>query len=123
MENCVVFDVGRVYVILDIGVIDGLIIRFEGLGLVFEELNVVFIFVGVEGDLLLFVFCWVYERVRVEVVVLGVDMVNGNVVIKDDIGGNIFYGFSIESGLEFRIYEVIFVIGVDKVDEVDGEYG
>lgn len=116
-----VLDLGQV--VPGVGAVDGLAVRAERLSLVLQEPDVVFVLVGIKGDLLLLAAGGIHERVRVQVASLGVDVANGNTAAHDDIGRDILHSLVVERGLEFGAHKAVTVARVSQALEVDGEHG
>ena len=92
------------------------------MGLVLEEPDVVFVFVGIEGDLLLLGAGGVHVLMRVEVAALGVVVAETDSGAKGDVGGHIRHALGIQRGLELGRHEAISIARVDEAEKVDREH-
>jgi hypothetical protein len=122
-ENGAILDVLRLGKgIPRMSTVNGLPIDSKRLSLVLEKPNIVVVFVGVQGNLLLLAASRVHERVRVKITALGVHMADSNTAAHHDIGGDILHSLVVESGLKLGAHEAITVTGVLEADKVDGEH-
>lgn len=106
-----------------VSAIDWVAIDAQGLSLVFEEPDVVLIFVRVQGDLLLLASSRIHERMGVQVATLSVDVTDGDATAKSDIGRNVLHAFAVQSCLELGTHEAVALAGVDEAEKVNSEHG
>lgn len=103
--------------------VERLSIYAKRLSLVLKKPQVVFVLVGIQGDLLLFATGGIHERMGVEVAALGVDVADAHAAAKCDVGSNIVHALVVESCLEFGAHEAIALAWVDQAEEVNSEHG
>ena len=113
LNNGAVFDVTRSEIVPSIRTLD-LSIGAERLRLVLKQKNVVLIFVGVQGDLLLLASSGIHMEVGVKVATLSVEMTEADAGAKGDVGGNILHGFGVQCRLELGRHETISLAGVHQ---------
>lgn len=94
----------------------------QGLGLVFEDKNVVLVLVRIESDLLLLTSGGVHVVVRVKVATLSVKVTDADARAEDHIGRDILHRLGVEGRLELGRHESVAFSGVDQAEEMDGEH-
>ena len=90
---------------------------------ILNEPDVVLVFMGVEGDLLLLASRWIHQVVGVQVPPLSVVMSDADSASESDINRDILHAFRVESSLEFGAHESVSITRVNEADEVDSKHG